>query len=73
MKKLLGDAQLEEARSCASAVQKIARCNQSIGRFWYQEIHDFLIPGYTVLQGRFDFDEGRLASALARRDQGRLS
>jgi hypothetical protein len=30
---------------------------QSIGRFWYHEILDFLIPGYTV-QGEFYFNEG---------------
>jgi hypothetical protein len=30
MKKLLGDAQLEEARSCAWPVQNITSCNRSV-------------------------------------------
>jgi hypothetical protein len=31
MKKLFGDAQMEEARSCASPVQNITNCNRSLG------------------------------------------
>jgi hypothetical protein len=44
MKKLLGVAQPEEARSCASSIKKHDEL-KPFGRFWYQEIFDFLIPG----------------------------
>jgi hypothetical protein len=30
MKQLFGDAQLEEARSCASPVQNITSCNRTV-------------------------------------------
>jgi hypothetical protein len=45
MKKLFGVAQLEEARSCASSIKKHDEL-KSFGRFWYQEIRDFLMRRY---------------------------
>jgi hypothetical protein len=48
MRKLLGDAQLEKACSCASPVQNITSELQSIGRFRGQEIRDFLNSKRTV-------------------------
>ena len=47
MKKLFGVAQLEEARSCASSIKKHNEL-KSCGRFWYQEIRDFLNSKHTV-------------------------
>jgi hypothetical protein len=47
MKKLFGVAQLEEARSCVPPIKKHHELKY-FGRFWYQEIRDFLIPGYRV-------------------------
>jgi hypothetical protein len=41
MKKLFGVAQLEEVRSCASSIKKHDQL-KCFGRFWYQEIRDFL-------------------------------
>jgi hypothetical protein len=47
MKKLLGVAQLEEACRCAPSIKKHDEL-KSFGRFWYQEIRDFLIRRHTV-------------------------
>jgi hypothetical protein len=46
MKKLFGVVQLKEARSCASSIKNDEL--KSFGRFWYQEILDFLIRRRTV-------------------------
>jgi hypothetical protein len=45
MKKLLGDAELEEARSSASPVQNITSCNRSA---------DFGIKKYEIFYTRID-------------------
>jgi hypothetical protein len=45
MRKLFGDAQLEEARRFASPIKNIMSCNRSLD-FGY-----FLKPGHTVASG----------------------
>jgi hypothetical protein len=47
MRKQFGDAQLEEARNCASTIKKYHEL-QSIARFRGQEIRDYLIQAKRV-------------------------
>jgi hypothetical protein len=54
MKKLFGVAQLEETRSCASPIKTHDEL-RSFGRFWYEEIRDFLNSKHTAMAMRAVF------------------
>jgi hypothetical protein len=64
MKKLFGDAKLEGARRCASAIKKHDE-QQSIAQFRGQELRDFLIPGCTVGSQRPLKEKEKAWSALS--------
>jgi hypothetical protein len=71
MKKLFGVAQLEEGCSCASSIKKHDEL-KSFGRFWEQEIRDFLIRRHTVVsRSRKDRDDRTKLLAVAPPDATR--